>query len=88
MKKEDTPIIAGLRSIKMDTKPGIYFWCTCGRSEDQPFCDGSHKPTDFLPLSVDISEEKLVKWCTCKMTKTPPYCDHTHRDLVGYEAKE
>ena len=84
----EKPIIAGLRSIKLETGPGIYFWCACGRSKRQPFCDGSHKGTSFEPLKVVIEEKKLVKWCSCKYTKTPPFCDHTHRELPGYEPKD
>lgn len=85
---DDKPVIAGLRSIKLETRPGTYFWCACGRSSKQPFCDGSHRGTKFLPLRVVISEEKRVKWCSCKMTKTPPFCDHSHRDLPGYVEKD
>ena len=87
MSKKEQPKIAGLRSIKLETEPGNYFWCSCGRSERQPFCNGSHRGTSFQPMLVVITEKKLVKWCSCKMTKTPPYCDNTHRDLPGYEKK-
>lgn len=87
MESRDKVVVAGLRSIKLDTAPGTYFWCACGRSSRQPFCDGSHRDTNFLPLRVEINEKQRVKWCSCKMTKTPPYCDHSHRDLPGYEKK-
>ncbi len=82
--KKNEPLVAGLRSIKLDTLPGTYLWCACGRSSKQPFCDGSHRETNFLPLRVVITEKQRVKWCTCKLTKTPPYCDHSHRELPGY----
>ncbi|MCB8995110.1 MAG: CDGSH iron-sulfur domain-containing protein [Bacteroidales bacterium] len=88
MEEKDKPVIAGLRSIKLEMEPGIYEWCTCGRSAEQPFCDGSHEGTSFEPLYVKISEKKLVKWCSCKHTKTPPFCDHAHRELPGYSPKE
>lgn len=81
----EEPVIAGLRSIKLETELGIYFWCACGRSKTQPFCDASHKESSFQPLRVEITEKKLVKWCACKHSKTPPFCDHTHRELPGYE---
>ncbi|MFH0758143.1 MAG: CDGSH iron-sulfur domain-containing protein [Bacteroidota bacterium] len=84
MDRQDKPEVAGLRSIKLETEPGTYFWCACGRSSRQPFCDGSHRETGFLPLRVVIAEKQLVKWCSCKMTKTPPFCDHSHRELPGY----
>jgi CDGSH-type Zn-finger protein len=87
MNKKNKPVVAGLRSIKLETEAGVYFWCTCGRSTSQPFCDGTHMETDFLPLRVEISEKKRLKWCSCKMTKTPPFCDHAHRELPGYEKK-
>jgi CDGSH-type Zn-finger protein len=80
--------IAGLRSIKMEMKPGRYFWCACGFSIKQPFCDGSHNQgKDFKPLEVKLEQETLVKWCTCKHTLTPPWCDHSHRNLPGYTSK-
>ena len=58
-----------------------YFWCTCGRSEKQPFCDGSHRDTDFLPLvwTADKTEEKL--FCACKQTRAQPFCDGSHNRL-------
>jgi len=79
------PIIAGLKSIKLETEPGTYFWCACGKSKDQPFCDGSHQGTAFNPIEIVVRKKKLIKWCTCKYTKTPPFCDHSHRELPGYK---
>ena len=58
-----------------------YWWCSCGRSSNQPFCDGSHKGTEYTPKQVKIEEEKNVAWCTCKATSNPPFCDGTHSDL-------
>ena len=84
MDHQEKPVIAGLRSIKLDCEPGTYFWCACGRSRQQPFCDGSHQGTAFFPLRVDITAKQRVKWCSCKMSRTPPYCDHSHRELPGY----
>ena len=55
-----------------------YAFCVCGRSEDQPFCDGSHKGTPFTP-HVFTAESSETKWlCICKHTKNAPYCDGTH----------
>ncbi len=81
------PIIAGPKSYKEETEPGTYFWCACGRSNNQPWCDGSHAGTEFVPEKVVIDEKKPRKWCLCKYTKTPPFCDHTHRELPGYPGK-
>ena len=62
-------------------KAGRYAWCTCGRSENEPFCDGSHKGTEYKPLKIELKEEKNVAWCTCRLTKTPPFCDGSHRNI-------
>ncbi|MCP9475464.1 MAG: CDGSH iron-sulfur domain-containing protein [Nitrospira sp.] len=62
-------------------EPGTYYWCSCGRSRDQPFCDGSHQGTEFEPVEFTVTEQKEVALCQCKRTKTPPYCDGTHQTL-------
>ncbi len=62
-------------------EPGKYAWCSCGRSAGQPFCDGSHKGTDFVPKVVTLEEARSVAWCGCKRTGNPPFCDATHRVL-------
>jgi len=58
-----------------------YFWCACGRSASQPFCDGSHKGTDILPLMHAAKEAEEVYFCCCKQTSTPPFCDGSHNKL-------
>jgi CDGSH iron-sulfur domain-containing protein 3 len=63
------------------TEPGTYWWCACGRSKGQPFCDGSHKGTEFVPVKTEITEAKTVAWCGCKHTQHPPFCDGSHAKL-------
>lgn len=63
------------------TEPGTYAWCACGRSNKQPYCDGSHRETAIQPHSFRVDSEKLLALCGCKRTATPPYCDGTHLNL-------
>ena len=58
-----------------------YAWCACGRSDNQPFCDGSHKVTDIKPKLFRAHDTKQVFLCGCKQTSNPPYCDGTHKKL-------
>ena len=60
---------------------GEYWWCACGRSKSQPFCDGSHKGTGLAPVKTDIAEAKTVAWCGCKHSKNLPFCDGSHKNL-------
>ena len=73
---------AGNTPIGVDVVEGkSYYWCSCGKSSKQPFCDGSHEGTEFLPLKVKLDEEKDVFFCGCKMSKNGAFCDGTHKDL-------
>ncbi len=65
----------------VDLEPGTYYWCSCGKSNNQPFCDGSHVGTDFSPLQFTVTEAGTKYLCGCKRTQTPPYCDGTHNKL-------
>ena len=59
-----------------------YLWCSCGRSKNEPFCDGgSHKGTGFKPLKYQVISPKTVFLCQCKQTKNPPICDGSHNHL-------
>lgn len=58
-----------------------YFWCACGRSQKQPFCDGSHKDTGITPIAYEATEAKKVWFCGCKTTKKRPLCDGSHNAL-------
>jgi len=59
-----------------------YFWCACGLSAKQPFCDGSHSKTDIRPVQFRATESKKVFFCGCKQTKTPTLCDGSHKKLA------
>jgi len=58
-----------------------YFWCACGRSAKQPFCDGSHEGTGFTPLAWSADKDRTVYFCGCKQTGKTPFCDGTHNGL-------
>jgi len=58
-----------------------YFWCACGKSAKQPFCDGSHKGTDFSPVKFEATESKTVYLCGCKHSANKPFCDGSHAKL-------
>ena len=58
-----------------------YFWCACGQSKNQPFCDGSHKGSSFSPVKFDATESKTVFFCGCKHTRGQPFCDGSHKAL-------
>ena len=63
------------------TKGKSYFWCTCGLSANQPFCDGSHKDTGFSPEKFEAPKDGTMFFCGCKATGTRPLCDGSHNGL-------
>jgi len=65
----------------MELEPGTYYWCSCGKSANQPFCDGAHKGSEFTPQQFEITEKKVVALCQCKQSKKAPFCDGAHTQL-------
>ena len=77
----ETPEIPQKSPIVKEMNAGTYFWCACGKSTNQPYCDGSHNGTLFTPVRVTIEAQKKVAWCTCKHTENQPFCDGSHKNL-------
>ncbi|MEP5732266.1 MAG: CDGSH iron-sulfur domain-containing protein [Sulfitobacter sp.] len=78
----DIPKIAQHSPYRVEVEAGkSYFYCTCGQSDKQPFCDGSHKGTTFAPMKYEASESKPVFFCGCKHSENAPVCDGTHSKI-------
>jgi len=75
------PKIAARMPKVIDLEPGTYYWCSCGLSQNQPFCDGSHATTELSPREFELPKTRRVALCTCKRTQNPPFCDGTHSKL-------
>ena len=78
---EEKPVVASKMPAVLQLEPGEYWWCSCGRSKDQPFCDGSHKGTSFTPEKVVIEEAGRVALCNCKQSGNGAMCDGAHSSL-------
>lgn len=57
------------------------FWCSCGQSANQPFCDGSHQGSNFTPVKIDVEADRTLYLCGCKRSANGAYCDGTHNSL-------
>ena len=78
----DAPIIAQKAPFPVDVTEGkSYFWCACGKSANQPFCDGSHKDTGITPVKYQAEADKKVFFCGCKASDKAPMCDGSHSRL-------
>ena len=76
------PNIAQKAPYPVEVEAGkTYWWCACGQSKKQPFCDGTHKGTGFQPVKYTAQETTTVWFCGCKATKSAPLCDGTHNTL-------
>lgn len=76
------PVVADNKPIKISLKKGEeYYYCMCGLSKNQPFCDGSHKGTNFTPKNFTANEEGDAYLCNCKHSSNKPYCDGAHKQF-------
>lgn len=75
------PKIVQKAPFVLELNPGTYKWCACGLSQNQPFCDGSHKSTDIVPVTFEVEQTSKIALCGCKHTKNKPKCDGTHKSL-------
>lgn len=74
--------VAAKAPVAVEVEAGKnYFWCSCGKSSKQPFCDGSHKGSEFSPVKWTAEEDGKKFFCTCKQTDGQPFCDGSHKEL-------
>ena len=78
----NNPVIADNKPKKVELTSGeTYYFCACGRSKNQPFCDGSHAGTDFKPQSFVAESSETAYLCQCKHSNNQPFCDGTHKQF-------
>ena len=76
------PVVAQKSPYKVEVEEGkMYFWCACGRSNNQPFCDGSHKDTGINPVKYKAVKSGNMFFCGCKKTGSEPLCDGSHNKI-------
>ncbi len=75
------PVIFDKKPAVLELEAGDYWWCSCGQSKTQPFCDGAHKGSGFTPVKFTLEEKKKVAACQCKYTNNKPFCDGAHVKL-------
>ena len=79
----ESPMVAGTAPIKVEVVAGKdYWWCACGKSSKQPFCDGSHKGSSFSPQKWTAEKDGDAWFCACKATGKSPLCDGSHKKLA------
>ena len=76
-----TPNIVDTKPTVLELEAGTYFWCSCGESKSQPFCDGGHKGTEFVPEKVVLESPGKVALCLCRHSKNGAFCDGGHAQL-------
>jgi len=78
----DKPHVASKSPAVIKVEAGEYWWCSCGKSKGQPFCDGSHKGSCFSPQKVVIEESRTIALCNCKHSANGAMCDGSHSSLA------
>jgi len=78
----EEPIVCDTKPLALEVEAGTYWWCACGRASAQPFCDGSHKGSEFTPVKYHAEETKTVYFCGCKHSAAKPLCDGAHKALA------
>ncbi|MEN8132661.1 MAG: CDGSH iron-sulfur domain-containing protein [Pseudomonadota bacterium] len=82
----DKPKIAAARPAPVELKAGQeIYWCACGRSQNQPYCDGSHQGTEFSPTRFVAEKDDKYFFCQCKRSTRPPFCDGSHKAITQEE---
>lgn len=82
MSEDPVPEIPLRKPVMLDLAPGEYWWCACGRSKTQPFCDGSHRGGPFTPVRITVTAKTGTLWlCGCKHSRRKPHCDGAHNKL-------
>lgn len=72
--------VAGKEPVAVEVEAGkAYWWCACGLSKKQPFCDGSHKGSEFSPIRWEADASGTKWFCACKQTGREPFCDGSHK---------
>jgi len=76
-----TPHIAQRSPFILQETAGTRWWCACGLSQTQPYCDGTHKGSGIAPLKVEVAQPGTVAWCGCKHSKNGAFCDGSHQTV-------
>lgn len=77
------PVVAQKAPYPVEVEAGkAYFWCSCGQSSKQPFCDGTHKGSGFVPIKYEAQADGKVFFCGCKISEKKPLCDGSHKKLL------
>jgi CDGSH-type Zn-finger protein len=76
------PHIADNKPTVLSLEAGTYWWCSCGKSQTQPWCDGAHKGSGFSPVKLALDQPKTVALCMCKHSASPTLCDGSHGGLA------